>query len=153
MSGSNLVAVNTTNAVGDVREWVEGDPKQFVLRGNAECERLMLALQGLGVEEFDCIFWRDSFGTASCIGRPYFKSTGVRITTRHLDAVSDGQNRLSSLLDSAIETALEDCDCAESDLMVRFHVSLGAINHGITAFVQVIDSLSQLEGGDPLYMV
>ena len=44
MSGSNVVAVNAVNAVGDVREWVEGDPRQFVLRGNAECEKMLETL-------------------------------------------------------------------------------------------------------------
>ena len=140
MSGSKLVAVNTANAVGDTREWVEGDPKPFVLRGNAECEQLLATLDSLGVTYFQYIYWRDEMESDSFSTWPSFKKKGVRFSAKHLDSVKMAQAKLGILLKTAAEQSLAGTHEEEADLMVCFSVSVCRERREISAHIKVIES-------------
>lgn len=140
MAVSKLVAVKTTNDLGDVREWVEGDPKPFVLRGNAECEQLLATLDSLGVTYFQYIYWRDEMGSDSFSTWPSFKKKGVRFSAKHLDSVKKAQNKLEYLLRNSAEQSLAGTYEEEADLMVCFSVSVCRERHEISAHIKVIES-------------
>ncbi len=137
MSGSNLVAVNTTHAVGDVREWVEGDPKQFVLRGNAECDALLDTLDQLGVASFNCLCRTrycesgDVFATT-----PKFKR-GVRITRRRLQEAEPKARSLCDCIQEAVFQAVEKTGVEDYDLLIEACVVVSDPDHprGIVAWV------------------
>jgi len=140
MSGSKLVTVNAMNAVGDIREWVEGDPKPFVLRGNAECEQLLDTLEDLGVTYFEYIYWRDEMGSDSYRTWPSFKKKGVRFSAKHLDSVKMAQIKLTCLLDDALEQSLAGTCEEHADLMVRFSILVSDGRREISAHFKVIES-------------
>jgi hypothetical protein len=137
MSGSKLVAVNTANAVGDVREWEEGDPKQFVLRGNAECDALLDTLDQLGVARFNCLCRTrycesgDVFATT-----PKFKR-GVRITRRRLQAAEHRARLLCDCVQEAVFQAVEKTWVEGYDFLIEAIVVISDPDHprGIIAWV------------------
>jgi len=140
MSGSKLVAVSTTHDVDEVREWVEGDPKPFVLRGNEECERLLDTLEHLGVTWFQYVYWRDQMGSDSYITWPIFKKKGIRFSATHLESVKMAQIQLTGLLDDALEQSLAGTYEEDADLMVCFSVSVSEGRREISAHFKVIES-------------
>jgi hypothetical protein len=137
MADSKLVAVNTTNAVGDVCEWVEGDPKQFVLRGNAECEKMLETLDQLGVASFNCLCRTryvqsgDVFATI-----PKFKK-GVRITRRRLQEAEPRTRSLCDCIQEAVFQAVEKTGVEGYDFLIEAIVVISDPDHprGIIAWV------------------
>jgi hypothetical protein len=115
MSGSKLLDLNTTNYVDDVQGCGEGDPKQFVLRGNAECEHLLSTLARLGVTSFRC-FGRSRNGDNAEVFAmmPDFK-VGVRVSASGLEEVRRTTASISHLIwcaacESVAIVSAEDCD-------------------------------------------
>jgi hypothetical protein len=140
MAGSKLVGVDKVNEVGEVREWQEGDPKPFVLRGNAECEQLLATLDSLGVTYFDYIYWRDQAGTDGYCTWPSFKKNGVRFSAKRLQSVRRAQGELSIRLRYAVEQSLEGTYEEDADLMVCFSVSVCQERSEISAHIKVIEA-------------
>jgi hypothetical protein len=147
MSGSKLVAASTTNDVDDVREWVEGEPKQFVLRGNEECKRLLDTLERLGVTWFEYVYWRDEMGSDNFITWPIFKKKGIRFSATHLESVKMAQIKLTCLLDDALEHSLAGTYEEDADLMVCFSVSVSKEGRKISAHLKVIESFYRCNHG------
>ena len=144
MAGSKLVGVDKVNDVGEVREWVEGDPKPFVLRGNAECEQLLATLDSLGVTYFGYIYWRDQMGSDSYCTPPSFKKNGARYSVKRLESVKMAQFQLGSFLRDAVEESLVGTYEEDADMMVCFSVSVCQERSEITAHIKVIESFSRI---------
>ncbi|MEI6257592.1 MAG: hypothetical protein WCQ77_13205 [Planctomycetota bacterium] len=123
-----------------VREWQEGDPKPFVLRGNAECEQLLATLDSLGVTYLQCIYWRDEMGSDSYCTWPSFKKKGVRFSAKHLESVKMAQFQLGYLLSNSAEESLAGTYEEDADLMVCFSVSVCQERREISAHFKVIES-------------
>jgi hypothetical protein len=119
MADSKLVAVNTTNAVGGVREGVEGDPKQFVLRGNAKCDALLDTLDQLGVISFKC-FCRTRYGDSSDVftTTPEFKK-GVSLSRRRLEEVRQAASLVGDCVWEAVFQAVEKTGVEDYDLLIE----------------------------------
>ena len=147
MAGSKLVGVDKVNDVGEVREWVEGDPKPFVLRGNAECEQLLATLDSLGVTYFGYIYWRDQMGSDSYCTPPSFKKNGARYSVKRLESVKMAQFQLGSLLRDAVEESLAGTYEEDADMMVCFSVSVCQERREITAHIKVIESFYRCNDG------
>lgn len=140
MSGSKLVGVDKVNDVGEVREWAAGEPRPFVLRGNAECEQLLATLDSLGVTYFGYIYWRDQMGSDSYCTWPSFKKKDVRFSAKHLESVKMAQSRLGCLLSNSAEQCLAGTCEEDADLMVCFSVSVCREKSEISAHFKVIES-------------
>ena len=147
MAGSKLVGVDKVNDVGEVREWVEGDPKPFVLRGNAECEQLLATLDSLGVTYFGYIYWRDQMGSDSYCTPPSFKKNGARYSVKRLESVKMAQFQLGSFLRDAVEESLVGTYEEDADMMVCFSVSVCQERREITAHIKVIESFYRCNDG------
>lgn len=128
----------------DVREWQEGDPKPYVLRGNVECEQLLAKLDGLGVTYFDYIYWRDQAGSDRFCTSPSFKKNGVRFSVKRLQSVKMAQVQLGSFLRDAVEESLVGTYEEDADIMVCFSVSVCQERSEITAHIKVIESFSRI---------
>jgi hypothetical protein len=141
MSGSNLVAVNAANAVGDVREWVEGDPKKFVLRGNAECEKMLETLDQLGVASFKCLC-RTRYGQSGDVfaTTPKYKK-GVPLSRRRLEDVEPATSWFGDCIQEAVFQAVEKTGVEDYDLLIEACVVVSDPDHPrrivawVTAFV------------------
>ena len=140
MADSKLVAVNIANDVGEVHEWVEGDPKPFVLRGNAECEQLLDTLEDLGVTEWEYVYWRDEMGSDSFMTWPHFKKKGVRFSAARLESMKMAQIKLGCLLRNSVEQSLAGTCEEHADLMVRFSILVYDGRREISAHFKVIES-------------
>ena len=147
MSGSKLVGVDKVNDVGEVREWAAGEPRPFVLRGNAECQQLLALLDSLGVAYFDYIYWRDQMGSDSYYTWPSFKKKGVRYSVTRLESVKMAQFQLGSLLRDAVEESLAGTYEEDADMMVCFSVSVCQERREITAHIKVIESFYRCNDG------
>ena len=143
MAGLKTVPLDNVTDVDDVREWQEGDPKPFVLRGNAECQQLLALLDSLGVAYFDYIYWRDQMGSDSYCTWPSFKKKGVRYSVTRLESVKRAQFQLGSLLRDAVEESLAGTYEEDADMMVCFSVSVCQERREITAHIKVIESFSR----------
>ena len=147
MVNSKLVAMVKVNEGSDVREWVEGDPKPFVLRGNAECEQLLATLDSLGVTYFGYIYWRDQMGSDSYCTPPSFKKNGARYSVKRLESVKMAQFQLGSFLRDAVEESLVGTYEEDADMMVCFSVSVCQERREITAHIKVIESFYRCNDG------
>ena len=147
MSGSKLVGVDKVNDVGEVREWAAGEPRPFVLRGNAECEQLLATLDSLGVTYFGYIYWRDQMGSDSYCTWPSFKKKGVRFSAKHLESVKMAQFQLGCLLSNSAEESLAGTYEEDADLMVCFSVSVSKEGRKISAHLKVIESFYRCNHG------
>lgn len=115
MFASKLITANTANEVDDVQDCGEGDPKPFVLRGNAECEHLLSTLARLGVTSFRC-FGRSRNGDNAEVfaTMPDFK-VGVRVSASGLEEVRRTTASISHLIwcaacESVAIVSAEGCD-------------------------------------------
>ena len=137
MAGSKLVGVDKVNDAGEVREWVEGDPQPFVLRGNAECERLIASLDELGVASFSCLC-RTRYGDSADVfsTTPEFKK-GIRLSHRRLEEVWRATRRVGDYVWKAVFQAVEETGAEGCDLLIEANVIIGDPDHprGIVAWV------------------
>ena len=137
MSGSNLVAVNAANAVGEVREWVESEPKQFMLRGNAECEKLLDTLDQCGVTSFKCLC-RTRYGQSGDVfaKTPKYKK-GIPLSRRRLEDVEPATSCLGDYIQEAVFQAVEKTGVEDYDLLIEACVVVSDPDHprGIVAWV------------------
>ena len=147
MADSKIVPLDNVTDVDDVREWHEGDPKPFVLRGNVECERLLDTLEHLGVTFFEYVYWRDEMGSDSYYTWPSFKKKGVRYSVTRLESVKMAQFQLGSLLRDAVEESLAGTYEEDADMMVCFSVSVCQERREITAHIKVIESFYRCNDG------
>ena len=137
MAGSKLVGVDKVNDAGEVREWVEGDPKPFVLRGNVECEKLFETLDRLGVASFSCLC-----RTRYCESGDVFTTTpqfrkGVPLSCRRLEKVELATRCLSNCIQEAVLQAVEETSVNGYDFLIEANVIIGDPDHprGIVAWV------------------
>ena len=147
MVDSKTVPLNNVTDVDDVREWQEGDPKPFVLRGNVECERLLDTLEHLGVTFFEYVYWRDEMGSDSFRTWPSFKENGILFSATHLESVRTAQVKLMCLLDDALELSLAGTYEEDADLMVRYAVLVSDGRREISAHFKVIESFYRCNDG------
>ena len=137
MFDSKLVAMVKVNEGSDVREWVEGDPQPFVLRGNAECELLIASLDELGVASFSCLC-RTRYGDSADVfsTTPEFKK-GVPLSRRRLEEVGRAISRVGDGVWKAVLQAVEETGVEGCDLLIEANVIIGDPDHprGITAWV------------------
>jgi len=144
MKDFEVVNDDNVTDVDVVREWQEGDPKPYVLRGNVECEQLLAKLDGLGVTYFDYIYWRDQAGSDSYCTSPSFKKNGARYSVKRLESVKMAQFQMGSFLRDAVEESLVGTYEEDADMMVCFSVSVCRERSEITAHIKVIESFSRI---------
>jgi len=144
MSGSKLLVLNTTNDVDDVQDCGERDPKQFVLRGNAECEHLLSTLARLGVTSFRC-FGRSRNGDNAEVfaTMPDFK-VGVHVSASGLEEVRRTTASISHLIwcaacEAVAPVSVEECDLLVDALMVVDAPSAPARIHADVTVIEADD--------------
>lgn len=147
MTRSKLIRVDNGTHVDDVREWIEGAPKPFVLQGNAECDQLLDALERLGVTCFEYVYWRDESGSDSFRTWPSFAEKGIRFSATHLESVNTAQVKLTCLLDDALEQILAGTYEEDADLICRFVVLVSDGRRQISAHIKVIESFYRSNDG------
>jgi len=144
-----LAVAGFVNEVGEERDWTEGDPHPFVLRENAECERLLDTLEELGVTEWRYAVWADEFGSDCFVTVPHFKERGVRYSAAHLESVWAALSQLALLLDGAIRPSLAGTandEEEEANLMVVFVASIRRERREIRATIRAVESFRSLSG-------
>ena len=147
MDSFTLAVAGFVNEVGEERDWTEGDPHPFVLRENAECERLLDTLEELGVTEWRYGAWADEFGSDFFMTFPHFKERGVRYSAAHLESVRAALSQLALLLDDAIRPSLAGTtNEEEANLMVVFVASIRRERREIRATIRAIESFRSLSG-------
>jgi len=137
MANSKIVPLDNVTDVDVVREWQEGDPKPYVLRGNVECEKLFETLDRLGVASFSCLC-----RTRYCESGDVFTTTpqfkrGVRITGRRLEEVGLATRCLSNCIQEAVFQAVEETPVNGYDFLIEATVIITDPHHsrGILAWV------------------
>ncbi len=147
MDSFTLAVKGFVNEVGEERDWTEGDPHPFVLRGNAECERLFDTLEDLGVTEWRYAVWADEFGSDCFMTFPHFKERGVHYSAAHLESVRAALSQLALLLDDAIRPSLEGtANEEEANLMAIFVASICRERREIRATIRAVESFRSLSG-------
>lgn len=116
---------------------LEGDPRQFVLRGDPRLDRVMASLEGLGVDRFTIVLRfrypddADVFPTF-----PAFKKGG-RFSAARIKAVRLAQRELGDLIGEAVQTAIRGTAADGCELLVEAVVVV-ARDGGVTAHTTVI---------------
>lgn len=118
----------------------EGDPRQFVLRGDADCDALLNELEGLGVTHFRCLIHaRADDGCNSSPETPSFKR-GARLSDRRLEQAKRLAKKLCDLVADSVTEAVEGTSAEGSDLLIEANVIVSDPDgpRGILAWVTVV---------------
>lgn len=119
---------------------VEGNPRQFVLCGNADCDTLLSELEGLGVMRFrGLIHARTDDGCNSSPETPSFKR-GARLSDRRLEEARRLAKKLFDLVAASVTEAVEGTSAEDSDLLIEANVIVSDPDgpRGILAWVTVV---------------
>lgn len=147
MDSFTLAVAGFVNEVGEERDWIDGAPQPFVLRGNVECERLLDTLAELGVAEWRYAIWADEFGTDNFVTIPKFEERGVRYSAARHKSVQAALSQLALLLDDAIRPSLVGTEGEEAvNIMVIFFASIDRERREIRATIRAVESFRSLSG-------
>ncbi len=121
---------------------LEGDPRQFVLRGDPRLDRVMASLEGLGVDRFTIVLRfrypddADVFPTF-----PAFKKGG-RFSAARIEGVQRAQRELSALVQEAVQAAVSGTDAEGHELLVEAVVVVARDGgeRGITGYMTAIST-------------
>ncbi len=123
-------------------EGAEGEPRQFVLRGDAYCTERLDKLEQLGVTYFRCLIrTRGGEICNSCPATPTFKK-GTRLSLPRLEEVARLTETISDLVANSVTEAVEGASAAGYDLLIEANVIVSDPDgpRGIAALVTVIDA-------------
>ncbi len=123
-------------------EGAEGDPRQFVLRGDAYCAERLDKLEQLGVTFFRCLIrTRGGDICNSRPGTPTFKK-GTRLSLRRLEEVARLTETLSDLVAASVAEAVEGTSAEGYDVLIEANVIVSDPDgpRGIAALVTVINA-------------
>lgn len=107
---------------GQAGQWFDNEPRQFVLRGDAECNSLLESLDGLGVADFRCFMRvRADDGANVFTTIPAFKRR-TRISERRLQEVKQFAWRLGNMIAESVAESLSGTSADGYDLLVEASV-------------------------------
>lgn len=131
------IDVNAAASTPVVSAWVEGDPKQFVLRGNVECERLLDTLERSGVTFFRCLCRTRDGQTGDDFPAMLEFKRGVRLSSSRYEGIKRAASLVSRLISDAALEAVEATSAEGQELLIEAAVSVTAprgIHVAVTVF-------------------
>jgi hypothetical protein len=123
-------------------ESAEGQPRQYVLRGDAYCTERLDRLDQLGVTIFRCLIrTRGGDICNSRPGTPTFKK-GTRLSLRRLEEAARLVQTLSDLVADSVTEAVEGTSAEGYDVLIEANVIVSDPDgpRGIAALVTVINA-------------
>lgn len=124
MAGTTSIDVVAAATSGMVPESCEGDPKQFVLRGNEECERLLDTLERSGVTFFRCLCRTRDGETGDVFPAMLEFKRGLRLSSSRYQGIQWTATLASRLISDAAIEAVEHTSAEGHELLIEAAVSL-----------------------------
>lgn len=137
MSSQSSIDAIPAAASGVVMECGEGAPKQFILRGNKECERLLDALECAGVTFFRCLCRTRDVQTGDAFPAMLELRKGVRLSSARYEDIKWVAYSLSRLITDAVIEAVEQTSAEGFELLIEASVDVTAPGE-ITAWATAI---------------
>lgn len=124
MSCQSSIDVILAAASGVVMECGEGAPKQFVLRGNEACERLLDTLECSGVTFFRCLSRTRDVQTADDFPAMLEIHKGVRLSSAGYDNIKRAASLPIRLTSDAVIEAIEQTSAEGHELLIEVTVNV-----------------------------